>query len=423
VLGGHCLGFHLQPWIPPTNCGLDVHAQTVVACLIAKGKKQFRTFSTMTDDLLTLSDWLVSQGCTHVAIESTGVYWKPVFNILEGVLEVILVNAQHIKAVPGRKTDVRDCEWLADLLRHGLLRASFIPPLEIRELRELVRYRQTLVKEQAAISNRIQKLIESGNVKLGQVASDALGMSGRAMLQALADGEQDAEKLAAMARGRLKVKKLALTRACKGRLTPAQRFVLRELLARYEELEAAIVRAVEEIRATVNDSHDPFIAEAIRLLVTIPGIGEGIAQTIVSEIGVNMKQFPTDAHLSSWAGMAPGNNESAGKRESGKTTKGSTWLRAALTQAAWAASHTKNTYLAAQFRRLCKRLGKKRALVAVGHSTLVVVYHVLLNRMSYQELGGDYFDRQHTEKQQAKLIRKLESLGLKVTVEAVERAA
>src|SRR5215210_8262824 len=311
----------------PCCCGLDVHAKTVVACLIKQGKRQTRTFSTMTDDLLTLSDWLRAEGCTHAAIESTGVYWKPVFNILEAAVKVILVNARDVKAVPGRKTDVRDCEWLADLLRHGLLRASFIPPPEIRELRELVRYRQTLIKEQVAVSNRVQKLVESGNIKLAQVASDALGLSGRAMLRALADGETEAAKLAEMARGRLRAKKAELRRALEGRLTPAQRFVLGELLGRYEALEAAITRASAQIAQEVARSSDPFVPEAMRLLQTIPGVGERLAETIIAEIGVEMGRFATDAHLASWAGMCPGNNESAGKRRSGKTTKGSVYLR------------------------------------------------------------------------------------------------
>jgi transposase len=404
-------------------CGLDVHAKTVVACLIKQGRKQTRTFSTMTDDLLRLSDWLTAEGCTHVAIESTGVYWKPVFNILEGALEVVLVNAHHVKAVPGRKTDVRDCEWLADLLRHGLLRASFIPPLEIREVRELVRYRQTLIKEQAAVSNRVQKLVESGNIKLAQVASDALGLSGRAMLRALADGETDAAKLAGMARGRLRAREAELRRALEGRLTAAQRFVLGELLRRYDELEAAITRAGAQITREVAESTDPFVPGAMKLLQTIPGVGERLAETIISEIGVEMGCFATDAHLASWAGMCPGNNESAGKRKSGKTTKGSVYLRAALVQAAWAASHTKQTYLAAQYRRLVKRMSKKKALVAVGHSLLVIAYHVLKSRASYQELGGDYFDHRHVEAQRARLLRKLEALGLKVTVEELPQAA
>jgi transposase len=404
-------------------CGIDVHAKTVVVCLIKRGKKQIRTYSTMTDDLLALSEWLVSEGCKHVAIESTGVYWKPVFNILEGSLEVVLVNARHVKAVPGRKTDVRDCEWLADLLRHGLLRASFIPPLPTRELRELTRHRYTLVSDQTAVTNRIIKLAESANIKLAQVASNALGVSGRAMLRALSRGEQDTTKMAEMARGALREKQGQLRRALKGNLTRSQRFVLKELLDQLEQLEAAVARVSEEIREQIEVNSDPFVKEAVRLLQTIPGVGEQVAEVIVSEIGTDMTRFPSDKHLSSWAGMCPGNNESAGKRKSGKTTKGSNYLRAALTQAGWAASHTKNTYLAAQHKKLARRIGKKKSLVAVGHSILVIAYYILKNQASYHELGGDYFDRQNVDLQRARLIRKLESLGLKVTVKVVPEAA
>lgn len=403
--------------IHDTCCGIDVHAKTVVACLIKQGRKQTRTFSTMTADLLRLLDWLMAEGCAIIAIESTGVYWRPVFNILEGSISVMLVNARHVKAVPGRKTDVKDCEWLADLLRHGLLKASFIPPLEIRELRELTRYRQSLVREQASIANRVQKIAESGNIKLSQVASDALGVSGRRMLRALAAGETDVEKMSQMARTRLRNKRVELKQALEGRLTRAQRWVLGELLDRYEELERSIEKVNGEISREVETCRDPFVAEAIELLDSIPGVGESVAQVIVSEIGVKMGQFASDKHLASWAGMCPGNNESAGKRKSGKTTKGNQYLRTALVQAAWAASRTKETYLSAQYQRLVKRKGKNKALVAVGHSILVMIYHVLTRRQSYQEMGGDYFDRRNVEAQKARLIHKLEALGLSVTVE------
>ena len=404
-------------------CGIDVHAKMLVACLLKAGQKEVRTFSTMTVDLLHLLDWLTQSGCTHVAIESTGVYWRPVFNILEGTMEVILTNARDAKGYKARKTDVIDAEWLADLLRHGLLKPSFIPPLPIRELRDLTRYRESLVREQTALANRIQKLIESANIKLGQVASDALGASGKLMLRALATGETDAEQMSHLAQGILKRKQPQLQQALTGRFTQAQRWILAELLDQYEHVEAALQRAETRIRQEVENSADPFVADAVPLLDTIPGVGETVAQTIVAEVGVDMERFPTASHLASWAGMCPGNNESAGKRKSGKTTKGSRYLRAALVQAAWAASHQKGTYLAAQYKRLVKRMGKKKALIAVGHSILSIAYHVLQTRMPYQDLGGDYFERRNGDKQRKRLIRQLESLGLKVTVEEIKEAA
>lgn len=407
----------------PCCAGLDVHAKTVVACLINGRSKTTRTFSTMTDDLLALSDWLLEQGCTQVAIESTGVYWRPVFNLLEGLLEVILVNARHIKAVPGRKTDVKDSEWLADLLRHGLLKASFIPPLEIRELRELTRYRQSLIRDQAAIANRVQRLIESGNIKLGQVASDCLGVSGRLILRQLADGEGDVQKLALLARGKLKQKEAELRRAVSGRLTAAQRFVLRELLGRFEEQERAIAKVNEEIKREVEASPDPFVGKAVELLQTIPGVGRQVAEVVVSEMGVKLEKFPSERHLASWVGLCPGNDESAGKRRSGKTSKGNQSLRTALVQAAWAATHTKETYLSAQYRRLVKRKGRKKALIAVAHTIVVIIYHVIGRQESYRELGGDYFEKQRSEGQCQRLIRQLEGLGMKVTVEEQRPAA
>jgi len=372
---------------------------------------------TMTRDLLSLRDWLVSEECTHVAIEATGVYWKPVFNILEEALVVMLVNPRHVKAVKGRKTDVRDCEGLAHLLRHGLLKPSFIPPPSIRQLRELTRYRESLVRELTAISNRIQKLAEGGNIKVGQVATRAMGRSGRNILTQLAEGETDAEKLADLALGALRKKKDALQKAVVGTLNETQRWVLGELLSRYGEVEAAIERVEQRIDQQIREDADPFVAEAIGLLDTIPGIAQTVAETILSEIGLDMTAFPTAQHLASWAGMCPGNDESAGKRRNTKTNHANRYIRAALTEAAWAASHTKNTYLAAQYKRLLRRMGKKKALVAVGHSILVIVYKVLSTRLPYHELGGDYFEKLNPEATQRRLVRRLESLGLKVTVE------
>jgi transposase len=405
-------------------CGIDVHAKMLVACLIVNGKKEFRTFSTMTKDLLRLRDWLVNKGCKHIAIESTGIYWKPVFNILEDVMEVKLVNPLQIKALRGHKTDVKDSERLADLLQHGLLSSSFIPPTEIRELRELTRYRESLVRERSSVANRIQKLIESGNIKLGQVATDVLGVSGRAMLQALAGGETDSQKLANMARGKLKEKRLLLVEALNGRLTQSQRFVLGELLSRLSELEVAEERVNAQIDKLINDPEHPKLARALVILQSAPGIGRRVAEVVIAEIGVTMREvFPTDAQLASWAGLCPGNNASGGKRLSGKTRHGNNYLRSALMQAAWAAIKKKQTYLSAQFSRLVRRMGHKKALVAVAHSLLVMIYHMLDREQSYTELGGDYFDKQQVEKQRSYLLRRLEALGLKVTIEEVADAA
>jgi len=409
--------------VHPICCGIDVHAKMLVACLIlTNGEKKTRTFSTMTADLLQLRDWLVAAGCTQVAIESTGVYWKPVFNILEDALTVILINPEHAHALRGRKTDVKDAEWLADLLRHGLLKPSFIPPPLIRELRELTRYRESVVREQASVANRIQKLLESGNIKLGQVASDALGASGRAIVKALANGETDARKLSALARGKLKEKSLSLEQALQGRLTVNQRFVLGELLDRWEQLEAADARVSREIDKYVQAN--PKLARARELLDSIPGIGPRVAEVIFAEIGIEMVLvFADAAHLASWAGICPGNKATGGKRLSGRTRKGNTYLRAALVQAAWGASLKRDCYLSSQFHRLVKRLGRKKALVAVAHSLLVISFHVLQNDQTYTELGGDYFDRHHVEQQREYYLRRLQMLGLKVTVEELPQAA
>jgi transposase len=403
--------------------GLDVHKKTVVACVrrvdaAGPARQQIRTFGTMTSDLLALSDWLAEQGVEQVAMESTGVYWKPVFNVLEGRLAVMLVNAQHIKQVPGRKTDVKDCAWIAQLLQHGLLRASFVPPPPIRELRDLTRQRAQLVAEKATAANRIQKVLEDANIKLASVATDVLGVSGRDMLEAIIAGEDDAAKLADKARRRLRKKIPQLQTALQGRVTAHHRFQLRILLDHVTHLEELIGRLgvrIEEVLA-------PF-AEAATRLATIPGVDQRTAETVIAEIGPDMNQFPTAAHLASWAGMCPGNNESAGKRRSGRTTKGSRWLRQVLTQAAWAASHTKDTYLAAQYRRLAARRGKKRALVALGHTLLVIMYHLLKNGTTYQELGGDFLERLEPERLTRQLIHRLEKLGHKVILQPKEDAA
>ncbi len=406
----------------PCCAGLDVHKDTVVVCLrrYADGKlhKEVRTFGTMTRDLLALSDWLTAEGVTQAAMESTGVYWKPIFNILEGQVELLLVNAQHIKQVPGRKTDVKDCEWIAQLLQHGLLRASFIPPQPIRELRELTRQRTQLVGEKSAVANRLQKVLEDANIKLGSVASDVLGVSGRAMLEALVAGEEDPEKLADLARRRLRSKIPELQLALQGRVTEHHRFLLRLLLGHVDHLESLIAQLSARIEAVLA----PF-EEAATRLDTIPGVDRRAAEIIVAEIGTDMGSFPTADHLASWAGMSPGNNESAGKRRSGKTTRGNRWLRTTLVQCAWAASHTKGTYLAAQYRRLAARRGKKRALVAVGHTILVVAYHMQKNKTTYLEPGGDFFERLDPERLTRTLVRRLEKLGHEVTLQPKEDAA
>jgi transposase len=401
----------------PRCAGLDVHKANVVACVRCydrpgKPSEEVQTFSTMTRDLLALSDWLAEHGVTRVAMESTGVYWKPVFNVLEAAFQVILVNAEHIKKVPGRKTDVKDCQWIAQLLQHGLLKASFVPPAPIRELRDLTRQRTQLVAEKASSANRIQKVLEDANIKLAGVATDVLGTSGRAMLEALIAGATDPEQLADLARMRLRAKIPQLRLALAGRVTEHHRFMLRMHLDHVGHLEALIGR----LSARIVEVMAPF-AEATTRLETIPGISQRVAETVIAEIGPRMEQFPTAGHLASWAGMSPGNNESAGKRRSGHTTHGNRWLRQMLIQAAWAASHTKGTYLAAQYRRLAKRRGKKRALVAVGHTLLVMIYHVLKKGTTYAELGADFLDRQEPERLTRQLVKRLESLGHKVTLE------
>lgn len=404
-------------------CGLDVHKKTVVACLLTPDpgghrQQEIRTFGTMTEDLLTLADWLVVAGCTHVAMESTGVYWKPIYNLLEGAMEILVVNAQHLKAVPGRKTDVQDAAWIADLLQHGLLRGSFIPSAPQRELRELTRYRTALVRERAAEVNRLQKVLEGANIKLAAVATDIMGVSGRAMLDALVAGQTDAEALAALAKGRLRNKQAELVRALEGRFGPHQRFLVAQQLTHIDFLDEVIAQASEEIARRLHPFED-----ALTLLDTIPGVGRQTAECLLAEIGVDLTRFPSARHLASWAGVCPGNHESAGKRKSGKTRKGSPWLRATLIEAARAAARTKDTYLATQYHRLAARRGAKRAAVAVAHTLLVIVYHVLTQGQPYIELGSLYFDERDRQDVERRLVRRLQRLGYRVVLEPVSSAA
>jgi transposase len=401
-----------------THCaGLDVHKKTVVAAIIVSNdagglRKEVRTFDTMTSDLLALSDWLLGSGVSYVAMESTGEYWKPVFNLLENNFEVLLVNAQHIKAVPGRKTDVKDSEWIAELLRHGLLKASFVPPLGQRELRDLTRSRSTFVRTRATLVNRVHKVLEGANIKLGSVASDVMGVSGRAMLAAIVQGQSSPAEMAELARGRMREKRDLLAKALEGRVQAHHRFVLTELLAQIDSLDETIMRFNEQIEVYCR----PF-EEAVVLLDTIPGVGRETAEIIVSEIGTDMSRFPTADHLASWAGVAPGNHESAGKRRSGKTTHGNKVLGAALNQAAHAAAGTKDTYLSAQYRRLAARRGKKKAIVALEHTILVIAYHLIQRKEPYRELGADYFDKRRPEATAKRLVKRLEQLGYSVSLQ------
>jgi transposase len=365
--------------------GLDVHKKTVVACLRCVGPdgvavEETRTFATMTEDLLALGDWLAAGGVTHAAMESTGVYWKPVWHLLEGRFDLTLVNARHMRQVPGRKTDVKDAAWIARLLAHGLLSKSFVPPPPIRDLRDLTRQRAQLVADKAAVANRVQKILEDANIKLASVATDVLGASGRAMIARMIQGEDDPGVLASEARGLLKRKVIPLRRALAGRVTEHHRFGLRLQMDQIRHLEALI----ERLDARIAEVMGPLAAAAGRL-ETIPGVGRRAAEVIVAETGGDMSQFPTAGHLASWAGLCPGNNQSAGKRKSGRTTKGSVWLRTMLVQVAWSASHTKRTILAASYRGLAKRLGKKKALVALGHKILRIIYEMLSRGTEYVE--------------------------------------
>ena len=401
--------------VHPRCCGIDVHKREVQACLLlstpgGRVRQEQRAYATTTDALLALADWLVAEGCTHVAMESTGVYWKPLYNVLDGQVELLVVNAQHIKQVPGRKTDVKDAAWIASLLRHGLLRPSFIPDRDQREVRELTRYRTSLVQEKAAEVNRLQKTLEGANIKAAGIATDIMGKSGREMLDLLVAGETDPVVLAQCARGRMKEKIPQLERALAGSFGAHQRFLVARQLAHIDFLD----RAIAEVSAEVAQRMIPF-EEEVALLDTIPGVGRETAEALLAEIGTDMSQFPSAAHLASWAGMCPGNHESAGKRKGGKTRKGSRWLRATLVNAAHAAGRTKQTTVGARYRALVARRGKKRGAVAIGHTILLITYHVLRDHEPYDDLAQrPVLPRQAPNRDH--LVQQLQALGFDVSI-------
>lgn len=405
------------------GCGLDVHQATVVACLLivrrdGKVQKQMRTFGTTTRELVGLREWLLSEGCTQVAMESTGVYWKPIYAILEGALEIVVANAQHIKKVPGRKTDVKDAEWIADLLCHGLLRSSFVPPKPIRELRDLMRYRRKLVESQAAERNRLLKVLETANIKLANVATDVFGMSGRLMLRALIAGKATPQEMAELAKGLLRKKIPELQLALEGKLEEHHRFLLELQLQRLEAAEKDLAALEQRIQQRL----EPYAAQ-LALLDEIPGVDWTLAAVIIAELGVDMTVFGSVSQLASWAGVCPGNNESAGKRKSSRIPTGNVYLKTALVEAANAAARAKGTYLRDKFFRLKARRGYKRAVVAIAHKVLVAIYHMLSQKVSYNDLGDLYLDKLNKNHLTRNLVHRLERLGYAVTLTLQQQAA
>jgi transposase len=397
--------------------GLDIHKKTVTACLRLPGvrgarRQEVRTFGTTVPDLLALREWLVTHGVTHVAMESTGVYWKPVFYVLEEAVTCVLANAAHIAQVPGRKTDVKDCVWIAQLVEHGLVRGSFVPPAPIRDLRDLTRARKALSQDRTRAANRLHKVLEDAGIKLASVANDVLGVSGRAMLEALVQGTTDPAVLADLARGKLRAKLPALRAALVGRFRPHHAFLVSQLLAQLDFLEETMAQISTQIAEAVA----PFTADLDRL-DAIPGVNRRTAEVIIAEIGVDMRQFPTAKHLASWAGLCPGQHESAGKRKAGTTRKGNRWLRTALVEAALSASRATKSALAARYRRVMRHRGHKKAVIAVAHAMLVSAYHVLAHQVPYHDLGPDYYDRRHADRVRRRAIDTLQRQGYRVHLE------
>jgi transposase len=400
----------------PHCAGLDLHKETVVACIrhMLNGTvtTEVKSFQTTTQQLMELSDWLSSHGVTHIAMEATGVYWKPVWHILsDGEFELVLANAAHVKNVPGRKTDVNDATWLADLMAHGLIRASFVPDQPTQQMRDLLRTRKQFVRERSSHTQRIQKTLEDANIKLDSVITDIVGLSGRRMIEALIAGETAPEALAALAHGRIHATKAELEAALRGRVTAHHRFMLQLHLDHLDAVNAAIARIDKEVDANV----EPFRV-AVEMLTTIPGVSSLAAEVMVSEIGIDMSRFKTDGHLISWAGLCPKNDESAGKRRSTRMKKGAPWLKTTLIQCAWAASRTKGSYLQAQYLRIRSRRGPKKAIGAVAASILTAAYHMLKDGTLYQDLGANHFDNRDKGKQVLRLVNRLQSLGFAVQI-------
>jgi transposase len=404
-------------------CGIDIHKKSITVCVLIresgrKEQKHLREFSTTTSEILSCADWLKSLGVTHVAMESTGVYWRPVWNVLEGRFALLLANATHMRNVPGRKTDIKDSEWIAQLLQHGLLKPSFVSDTILRDLRDLSRDRTSLVAERSRLKNRIQKILEQANIKLGSVASDVLGKSGRAMLMAMIEGQENPQQLAELAVGQLRLKIPQLMEALRGRVRTVHLFRLKQQLERVDFIDTQIA----QLEAEMEKQNAPF-EEAVSLLDEIPGFDRTTACSVIAEIGIDMNQFPSADHLASWAGVCPGNNESAGKRLSGKSRKGSRWLRQKLCQSAWCASRSKKSYFAAFFQRIAVPRGRKRAIVAVSHSLLVVCYYLLKRRCHFQDLGVNYFDQLNHEKLTRYFLKRLTRLGHRVTIEPCSASA